>query len=133
MNKDFYTILGISRGAPKDEIKKAFHALARKYRPDNKDTGDEGRFKEISEAYQTLSDDKRRAEYDAYGHVFNGGGTGRSGASYGFGGFGASSSWQDLDLGEIFSEFFGGSVGRARAERGRDISVDVSITFEESV
>ncbi len=134
MSKDFYTILGIPRSAPKDEIKKAFHTLARKYHPDNKDTGDEARFKEINEAYQTLADDKRRAEYDAYGHVFNGeGGRGRHGASSRFGGFGNSSAWQDIDFGEIFSEFFGGGAGRARAERGRDISIDLTISFEESV
>ncbi len=134
MHKDFYTILGIPRSAPKDEIKKAFHVLARKYHPDNKDTGDETRFKEINEAYQTLSDDKRRAEYDAYGHVFNGGGgRARPGASSGFGDFGNSSAWQDLDLGEIFSDFFGGGAEKTRAERGRDISVDLNIAFEESV
>src|SRR3989344_5009715 len=134
MSKDFYSILGVDRGAPKDAIKKAFHSLARKYHPDNKDTGDEARFKEINEAYQTLSDDKRRAEYDAYGHVFNGGGGGgRPDASSGFSGFGNSSAWQDLDLGEIFGEFFSGGAERTRAERGRDISIDLNIAFEESV
>src|SRR3989344_2501108 len=101
MSKDFYSILGVDRGAPKDAIKKAFHSLARKYHPNNKDTGDEARFKEINEAYQTLSDDKRRAEYDAYGHVFNGAGRG-DGPSSGFGGFGNASGWQDVDLGDIF-------------------------------
>ena len=127
MSKDFYTILGIARGAQKDEIKKAFHSLARKYHPDNKETGDESRFKEINEAYQTLSDDKRRAEYDAYGHVFSGGSQGGAGFS------GFSSRWQDVDLGDIFGEFFNGGFGRGQEERGRDISIDLSLSFEESI
>ena len=131
-HKDFYSILGVERGAPKDAIKKAFHSLARKYHPDNKDTGDEARFKEINEAYQTLSDDKRRAEYDAYGHVFNGAGRG-DGPSSGFGGFGNASGWQDVDLGDIFGDFFGGGFARGRAERGRDISIDINVAFAESI
>ena len=131
MSKDFYTILGIARGAQKDEIKKAFHSLARKYHPDNKETGDESRFKEINEAYQTLSDDKRRAEYDAYGHVFNGAPPG--GGFSGSGGFGNASGWQNVDLGEIFGDFFGGGFSRSRQDRGRDISIDMNIPFEESI
>lgn len=131
MPKDYYTILGIARSAQKEEIKKAFHSLARKYHPDNKDTGDEARFKEINEAYQTLSDEKRRAEYDAYGHVFNRGKA--EGPSGGFGGFNGASGWQDFDLGDIFGEFFGGAYGRGREARGRDISIDLSISFEESI
>src|SRR3989338_8484212 len=98
MSKDFYTILGIARSAPKDEIKKAFHSLARKYHPDNKDTGDEARFKEINEAYQTLSDDKRRSEYDAYGHVFHHE-RGTEGSQNGWSGFGDASGWQNVKLG----------------------------------
>ncbi len=134
MSKDFYTILGVARSAPKDEIKKAFHSLARKYHPDNKDTGDEARFKEINEAYQTLSDDKRRSEYDAYGHVFNHERAGReAGGGNGWEGFGDASGWQNVDLGDIFGEFFGGGSGRGRQERGRDISIDLNITFEESI
>src|SRR3989338_2213895 len=107
MSKDFYSILGVERGAPKDAIKKAFHSLARKYHPDNKDTGDESRFKEINEAYQTLSDDKRRSEYDAYGHVFNHERGGGQASGTGWGGFGDTSGWQNVDLGDIFGEFFG--------------------------
>ncbi|MBI3020101.1 MAG: DnaJ domain-containing protein [Parcubacteria group bacterium] len=135
MSKDFYTILGIARGAQRDDIKKAFHSLARKYHPDNKDTGDEARFKEINEAYQTLSDDKRRAEYDAYGHVFNHERAGGQAEGFsGWGGFGGDASgWQNVDLGDIFGEFFGGGYGRGRQERGRDISIDLNISFEESI
>lgn len=132
MPKDFYTILGIARTAPKDEIKKAFHSLARKYHPDNKDTGDEARFKEINEAYQTLSDDRRRAEYDAYGHVFNRERRGSS-AQHGWSGFGNASGWQDFDLGDIFGDFFGGGYGREQEARGRDISIDLTVSFEESI
>ena len=65
MAKDYYQILGIERGANPDEVKKAFRKLAHKYHPDKKD-GDETKFKEVSEAYSILSDEKKRAEYDAY-------------------------------------------------------------------
>ena len=123
-SKNYYIILGVARSAPKEEVKKAYHSLARKYHPDNKDTGDENRFKEINEAYQTLSDDKRRAEYDAYGHVFSG----AQGPTSGFDG--NAQFRQDFDLGDIFSEFFGGGRGVAR---GRDISIDLNISFEEGV
>ncbi len=64
--KDYYEILGIQKSATKDEVKKAFRKLASKYHPDKKG-GDEAKFKEISEAYSTLSDDKKRSEYDTYG------------------------------------------------------------------
>ena len=77
-NKDYYTILGVERGASKDEIKKAFRKLAHQYHPD-KAGGDESRFKEIGEAYAVLSDDKRRAEYDTYGRTFGGGQGGPAG------------------------------------------------------
>ena len=132
MAKDYYKILGIERGANPDEVKKAFRKLAHKYHPDKKD-GDETKFKEVSEAYSILSDEKKRAEYDAYGRVFSdgsGGGPqwgGQGGA--GFEGF----DFQDMgfDFGDIFGEVFGG--GRGRTARGRDISIDIEISFRESV
>lgn len=130
MAKDYYEILGVDQKASKDEIKKAFRKLAHQYHPDKKG-GDEQRFKEVSEAYSVLSDDKKRAEYDSYGRVFSGGG-GEAGAGFGdfdFSSFSQGFDGVEFDLGDIFSEFFGG--GRAR--RGRDISIDVSISFEESV
>jgi molecular chaperone DnaJ len=136
MNKDHYQTLGIERGASKDEIKKAFRKLAHQYHPD-KQGGDEGRFKEINEAYTILSDEKKRAEYDAYGQTFNGGG---GGAGQGFGGFDFSGFGQqqgfgqggvEFDLGDMFGDFFGG--GRARTRRGRDISIDIELTFKESI
>lgn len=136
--KDFYEVLGIGKNASKDEIKKAFHKLAHKYHPD-KGGGDADKFKEVSEAYSVLSDDKKRAEYDSYGRVFEGGGAG------GFGGFGGAhgfdfSQFQDafsgnaqgFDIGDIFGDLFG-STGSPRAARGRDISIDLEISFKESV
>jgi molecular chaperone DnaJ len=138
MAKDYYEILGVDRKASKDEIKKAFHKLAHKYHPD-KEGGDEAKFKEINEAYQILSDDAKRAQYDAYGYGFNGsGGSGPGGFGGGFEGFdfsGFGNGGQggiEFDLGDIFSEFFGDGR-RGREKRGRDISVDIQITFKEAI
>lgn len=130
-NKDYYQVLGVDRKSTKTEIKKAFHKLAHKYHPDKKD-GDEAKFKEVNEAYTVLSDDKKRAEYDTYGHVFSGAGAG--GPQGGFGGFSGfqGQGFEDFDLGDIFGDFFGGARG-ARAKRGRDISIDLEISFKESV
>lgn len=131
--KNYYQILGVERGASKDDIKKAFHKLAHKYHPDKKE-GDANKFKEVSEAYSVLSDDKKRGEYDSYGRVFSGGGG--QGADQGFGGFDFSgftnSGFEDVDFGDIFGEFFGGG-GRERVRRGRDISIDIEFSFAESV
>ena len=132
MSKDYYNILGVEKSSSKDDIKKAFRKLAHKYHPDKK-TGDESKFKEVNEAYQVLTDDKKRAEYDSYGRVFGDMG----GGGQGFGGFDFSNfdfsqaGFQDFDLGDVFGEFFNG--GRARAKRGRDISIDIQISFAESV
>lgn len=125
--KDYYEVLGVQKSASKDEVKKAFHKLAHKYHPD-KAGGDSERFKEVSEAYSVLSDDKKRAEYDSYGQTFGGngapGGWDFSGFNQGFGeGFG-------VDLGDIFGDFFGGGN---RTKRGRDISIDLELTFHESI
>lgn len=136
--KDFYQILGVERGASADDIKKAFRKLASKYHPDKKE-GDEAKFKEISEAYAVLNDQKKRAEYDAYGRSFSGGGQGGAG----FNGFDWSQFQQgfgngqgfEFDLGDImngFGDIFGGNRGQAKA-RGRDISIDVELSFQESV
>lgn len=136
MSKNYYEILGVSKTASKDEIKKAFHKLAHKYHPDKKD-GDEAKFKEANEAYQVLSDDGKRAQYDQFGSAgpqgFGGGGFGG-----GQGGFGFDFSQGGFDMGDlndIFSDFFGGGMGggRSRARRGRDISTEITISFEESV
>lgn len=145
MAKNYYEILGVNKNASKDEIKKAFRNLAHKYHPDKKD-GDADKFKEVNEAYTVLSDDQKRAQYDAYNETFSNGSQG----GFGFNGF--QGNWSDFDfsqftngagfdfaggqafdLGDIFGEFFGGG-GRSNAKkRGRDISIDVELTFEESI
>jgi molecular chaperone DnaJ len=129
---DYYQILGVKRNASKEEIKKAYRQLAHKYHPD-KQGGDEAKFKQASEAYSVLSDEKKRAEYDAYGRTFNGSDAGGFGGANGFGGAG----FQDFDLGSIFNEFAdafgGGFAGGSRRARGRDISIDIQISFKESV
>lgn len=132
MAKDYYSILGVDKKASKDDVKKAFRKLAHKYHPD-KGGGDEAKFKEITEAYSVLSDDKRRKEYDNYGQAFPAGG-GASGPDFsGFGGFGGQGV--EFDMGDLFggfSDIFGGGRG-SRTKRGRDISIDVEIPFAESI
>lgn len=134
--KDYYKILGLERGASKDEVKKAFRKLASQFHPDKK-TGDEAKFKEVSEAYAVLGDDKKRAEYDTYGQTFSGGqAQGFNGFNWaqagGMGGMGG----MEFDLGDIFenfSEMFGGDFGNRRAKRGHDISIDIELAFKEAV
>ncbi|MEK7613907.1 MAG: molecular chaperone DnaJ [Patescibacteria group bacterium] len=134
MAKDYYTILGVEKKASKDEIKKAFRKLAHKYHPDKKG-GDEAKFKEASEAYSILSDDKKRAEYDAYGRVFSGGAQGQGGFDgfdfSQFGGFGSAQGF-DINMEDLFggfSDIFGGR----RNNRGRDISIDIELSFKDAV
>ena len=130
--KDYYEILGVTKGASKDEIKKAFRTLASKYHPDKK-TGDEAKFKEISEAYSILGDDKKRTEYDTMGS-YSGGGQG--GPWGGFqGGFQNGNFEFDLnDIFENFGDMFGGGArGPRRSARGNDISVDIELAFKEAV
>jgi molecular chaperone DnaJ len=134
--KDYYKILGIEKSASKDEIKKAFRKLAHEYHPD-KTKGDDAasaKFKEASEAYAVLSDDQKRQQYDTFG---SGGGPGFNGG--GFNGFdfsqftqGANGQGFEFDLGDIFGDFFGGRQ-RAQQRRGRDISIDIQVSFEESI
>lgn len=136
MAKDYYAILGVEKGANKDEIKKAFHKLAHKYHPD-KNQGDDAKFKEVNEAYQTLSDDQKRAQYDRFGSdgpQFGGQGGGFGG--FDFSGFQNGQGFDMGDLGDIFGEFFGGGMrgqGAARENRGRDISTEIAISFADSV
>ncbi|MES2315333.1 MAG: molecular chaperone DnaJ [Patescibacteria group bacterium] len=142
MNKDYYNILGVNKGASKDEIKKAFYKLAHKYHPDKKD-GNESKFKEVNEAYQVLSDESKRSKYDQYGSGyesgFSGGGFSGGNAS-GFEGFdfsGFQNGGAEFDFGnlnDIFSDFFtGGMGGRAQARRGRDISTEIAIPFADAI
>jgi len=139
MAKDYYKTLGVEKNASADEIKKAFRKLAHKHHPDK--GGDEKKFKEVSEAYQILSDEKKRAEYDTYGSVGNGAGFGGAQGQAGgfdFSGFGGGfngQGFENIDLNDIFGDLFGGrsARGSSKSRRGRDISVDLQISFSEAV
>jgi len=129
MQKNYYNILGVDKKASKDDVKKAFRKLAQKHHPDK--GGDEATFKEITEAYSVLSDEKRRREYDAYGQTFAGGGVpgGNPFAGFDFGNFGQGGV--EFDLGDIFGDLFGGRGPRQK--RGRDISIDIEVSFKDAV
>lgn len=138
--KDYYEVLGLTKGASEEEIKRAFRRLAKQYHPDvNKDPGAEEKFKEIGEAYAVLSDPEKKRQYDQFGHAAfqNGGGSG------GFSGF------EDFDLGSIFDDLFGGSFGgfssgfgsfggnsrrnTSRPQKGRDRLINLDLTFIEAI
>lgn len=129
--RDFYEILGVSRDASSEEIKKSYKKLAKKYHPDlnPEDEESESRFKEINIAYEVLSDDEKRRNYDTFGED----GVNGNFQGSGFGGFG------DI-FGDIFSDFFGGGFQRESYTerrdapvRGEDLRVDVNLTFREAV
>jgi molecular chaperone DnaJ len=133
--RDYYEVLGVSKDASADEIKKAFRKLAVKYHPD-KDGGDETKFKEAGEAYEVLKDAQKRQRYDQFGHAGVGGssGGGYSGGNpfEGFGGQGFEFNF-DGGLGDIFGQFFGGGQSRREPARGRDVETQVQLSFEEAV
>ncbi|MBN1484486.1 MAG: molecular chaperone DnaJ [Chloroflexia bacterium] len=125
--RDYYDVLGVSRGAGPDEIKKAYRRLARQYHPDvNKADDAENRFKEINEAYEVLSDEQKRAAYDRFGHAGLSGGF--AGGGDPFAGFG---------FGDIFETFFstmgGTGTRRGGATRGADLRYTLTLSFEEAV
>ena len=131
--RDYYEALGVEKGASDVEIKKAFKKMARKYHPDlNRDdpkTAEE-KFKEINEAYEVLSDQKKKAQYDQFGHAAFDGNSGG-----GAGGFGGFSGQGGEGFGDIFDMFFGGggrSSRRPGPERGSDLRYDLEISFEEA-
>lgn len=129
--KDYYKILGVDRNASQDEIKKAYRRLAHKYHPDKSHGGDEAKFKEINEAYQVLGDENKRRQYDQFGQTFDQGGQGFDFRNFGF------DASQEINFEEIFKDFFGGfenirSWGH-RQKRGKDIAIDLEISFKESV
>src|SRR3989338_69511 len=137
MAKDYYNILGVSKGASDDEIKKAYRKLAHQHHPD-KQGGDEKKFKEINEAYQVLSNKEKRAQYDQFGAAFD-----QAGSNGGFGGFdfsdfmrGSGGGGVEFDLGDAFGDLFGGGGRRTRRSQqedgGHDIAVDVEITLQEA-
>jgi len=139
--KDFYQILGVSRTASQDEIKKAFRTLAHQHHPD-KEGGDDAKFKEVNEAYQTLSNTDKRRHYDQFGQAPNPGSGGqhqRGGNPFG-GGFGQGGvhvDFEDLgDLGDVFNSFFGGG-GRGghsrRQTRGADVEIELMLEFSEAI
>ena len=109
--RDYYEVLGVSRGASEDEIKKAYKKMARKYHPDLNpgDKTAEEKFKEVNEAYEVLSDADKKARYDQYGHA----GVDPNFGAGGFGG-GFDGSFDFGDLGDIFGSFFGGGFGGGR-------------------
>ena len=135
--RDYYEVLGVSKSASADEIKKAFRRLAVQHHPD-KEGGDEAKFKEINEAYDVLKDSQKRQRYDQFGHAGvggNGGGGGYGGGNpfEGFQGQSANFDFGD-GFGDIFSQFFGGGGSRQRGpQRGRDVEVSLQLTFEEAV
>ena len=132
--RDFYEVLGVSKDASADDIKKAYRKLARKYHPDlNKDNPEAAeKFKECSEAYSVLSDDQKRAQYDQFGMAAfeNGGagGAGGFGGFEGFGGFGAGGFGNGME--DIFDMFFGGAGGRrgSQADKGPSGAVICALT-----
>ncbi|AEI42680.1 molecular chaperone DnaJ [Paenibacillus mucilaginosus] len=124
--RDFYEVLGVSKDASQEEIKKAYRKLARQYHPDvNKAADAESKFKEAKEAYDVLSDDQRKAQYDRFGHVDPNQGMGGGGAQD-FGGFG-----------DLFDMFFGGAGGGRRnpnaPQRGNDLQYTMTIEFKEAI
>ena len=141
--KDYYETLGVSKNASDAEIKSAFRKLAKQYHPDlNKEEGAEAKFKEINEAYTVLSDEQKRKQYDQFGHdaYTQGASQGGFGGAGGFGGFGGFNA-EDIDLGSIFGDLFGGGFGfggggrnqRNRPTKGRDSLLRVNLSFEEAV
>ncbi|WP_146551272.1 molecular chaperone DnaJ [Rummeliibacillus sp. SL167] len=128
--RDYYEVLGLEKTASKDEIKKAYRKLSKKYHPDlNKEPGAEEKFKEIAEAYEVLSDDQKRARYDQFGHQDPNQGFG------GFSGFGSTEGFGGFE--DIFSSFFGGGSRTRRdpnaPRKGDDLQYRMTISFEEAV
>ena len=134
--RDYYEILGVAKNASKDDIKSSYRKLAKKYHPDNKETGDEAKFKEVQEAYDILYDDQKRSAYDQFGHAAfeqTGGGPAGGNPFSGFSGFGG----EDINLGDIFSSFFGGGASRSRRQtgpiRGDDVLMRLKVDFMDAV
>jgi molecular chaperone DnaJ len=128
--RDYYEVLGISKTASDEDIKKAYRKLAKKYHPDvSTETNAEAKFKEVQEAYDVLSDQTKRSQYDQFGHQ-------AANAGFGAGGFGGA-GFEGFDFGDIFSAFFGGNQRTSRPtnrpRKGSDIQRRMMISFEESI
>jgi molecular chaperone DnaJ len=132
--RDYYEVLGVSKSASADEIKKSFRRLAIQHHPDR--GGDEEKFKEINEAYEVLKDPSKRQRYDQFGHAGVGGAAGGDPFS-GFNGFNNGEmhfDFGDLGLGDIFGSFFGqDGPRRKQSTRGRDVETNVEISFEQAI
>ncbi|HJD07965.1 MAG TPA: molecular chaperone DnaJ, partial [Candidatus Sutterella merdavium] len=138
--QDYYEVLGVSKTATQDEIKKAYRRLAMKYHPD-RNQGDktaEEKFKAVGEAYSVLSDEQKRAAYDRYGKAGVDPSAAGAGGFGGFGGFGNMGGADINDFADIFSDFFGGGRRREagprgpRAYRGGDLSYQMEISLEDA-
>ncbi len=129
--RDYYEALGVSKSASKDEIKSAYRKLAKTYHPDNKETGNEAKFKEVQEAYDVLYDDQKRAAYDQFGHSAFEQAGGNPGANpfEGFGGAGG------FDFGDIFSGIFGGGRQRSNVgpQKGNDRITRIKVNFMDTI
>ena len=129
-NTEYYYRLGVSKDASQDEIKRAYRKMSKKYHPDiNKEPGAEEKYKEVQEAYETLSDDQKRAAYDQYGPD----GANGFGGQGGFGGFDGGAGFGGFE--DIFSSFFGGSATRNpnAPRQGDDLQYRVNLSFEEAI
>ena len=129
-NTEYYDRLGVSKDASQDEIKRAYRKMSKKYHPDiNKEPGAEEKYKEVQEAYETLSDDQKRAAYDQYGPD----GANGFGGQGGFGGFDGGAGFGGFE--DIFSSFFGGSATRNpnAPRQGDDLQYRVNLSFEEAI
>jgi len=135
--KDYYEVLGVPKSASGEEVKKAFHRLAHKHHPHK--GGDEKKFKEINEAYQVLSDKEKRAQYDQFGQVFEGGNPGAGSQGFGFqwGQQGANMDFDLGDLGDLFGDLFGTGFGASSkkrgARKGKDLQIDLEIPLEATL
>ncbi len=134
--RDYYEVLGVSKDASDDELKKAFRKAAVKHHPD-KEGGDEAKFKEINEAYEVLKDKQKRQRYDQFGHAGVGGASGGGGGNP-FEGFGGGQGFEfnfgDGGLGDIFGQFFGGSSQQSsRQSRGRDVETSITLDFTDAI
>jgi len=145
MARDYYQILGVGKNASNDEIRRAYRKLAHEFHPD-KSNGDAAKFREVNEAYEALSDDTKRAQYDRFGQTFE-----QARAQGGAGGFGGFSDFSDFaknfgegfargpysgaefDFGDIFSDIFGGGARQGRRQQGVDLEMALAIEFLESV